>query len=455
MLLSFSSSIQIILASFLLLLSLADALSIHPLKTLVVYDNRLTDLQDYSKFFQNLQDRSYDFTFASINNDTDKIRLYSDEEKLYDNLIIFPIKTKRMSSEITPKKLLKYFEDGGDILTITSPNGLTDPVRLFLNELGIFPSPKQYHLIDVFQNEGSADPSSSVTIPVSETLNKFVYDSHDDTTETELIYQGSSALLNNNKFLVPVLQAPKTSINKRIDAKTNVVDANSEEWTIGSQGYVVVGFQNLKNSRCSWIGSDKFFSNEYFESNSKFVTELVKWTFKEKGVIKSLGFNHSHFDGRSYEEEPYKIKDDIVYDLYLSEWDGDKWVPYKSDDVQFELKMIDPYYRLTLEASDKVIDNISTVYTTGRFKLPDHHGVFTFLTDYKRPGLTFIEELDIKAIRHLAHTEYLRSYEITNAWVYLTSIYSVISLWIVFVALIIISARKTTSKPVSQTKKTQ
>ena len=50
-------------------------------------------------------------------------------------------------------------------------------------------------------------------------------------------------------------------------------------------------------------------------------------------------------------EVNYKIYDDIHYSLELDIWDISRrqWVPYETDDVVMEFKMLDPYYRKVLE----------------------------------------------------------------------------------------------------------
>jgi oligosaccharyltransferase complex subunit beta len=131
----------------------------------------------------------------------------------------------------------------------------------------------------------------------------------------------------------------------------------------------------------------------------------------------------------------------VAYNITVSEWDGSKWVPYVTDDIQVDIKLLDPYHRLTLKPIDTTED--STVYGV-EFKLPDHHGVFSFHTDYKRAGWTFIDEKVILSIRHLANDEYPRSWEITNSWVYITSIVAVLASWIIFLLAFIFAKDKTT-----------
>lgn len=395
-------------------------------KTLVLYDERLTTISDYSIMFDSMKERSYELDFASVANETATVSLFGGEQRLYDNIVVFPAKGKSLNKHLGVKSLLKFSKDGGNILTISSPDGLPDSIRLFLNQLGIYPSPKDYRLTDNFQER-----SDNIEVTSSRVENEIIYNSE---KETFVFANSSVALLDNREQIIPVLAAPRTSL---CSGKGDNI------WAAGSQAYLVAAFQALNNSRVMWIGSTEFLRDFNSHANGRFVEELVKWTFKEKGVIKITGHGHSHVDGTSYELVPYKIKDTIQYNIGLSQWNGKQWQPYDADDVQFELKMIDPYYRLTLARGKK--ENITRWYTTGDFRLPDHHGVFTFQVDYKRAGLTFVSVSDAKAIRHLAHDEYPRSWEITNAGVYLSGIFAVIFAWIIFVIFFVSTSKVNTS----------
>lgn len=333
-------------------------------------------------------------------------------------MIVYPVRSRHFNKQLSVENLLDFFSSGGQVLTVTSPEGLSDNIRSFLNQLGIYPSPRNYYVNDYYHG----DENNTLYLKKGKSLNDYVVSPGD----YNLVYKGAAALLDNRQLIIPVLQAPKTSF--ALDSKQS-----NEEWTIGSEGYLAAAFQSLRNTRLAWVGSEVFLSDKFSASNGRFAEELTKWTFGEKAVLKSVGFTHHHASGASYLESPYKVKDSIVYKIGFSEWNGSSWGPFTSDDVQFELRMIDPYYRITLLPSETSSD--AQYYTTGNFSLPDHHGIFTFLVDYKRAGLSFITEKDVRAIRHLANDEYLRSWDITNSWVYLTSIYSVITVWVLFVVL--------------------
>lgn len=406
-----------------LLLSLvSNALSVAGTRTLVVFDDRIDELSSYSNLLNLLKEHSYDVTTLELSDKSTRINLYEKEDRLYDNLILFPVKGKHYSKQLAAKRLLRFHEDGGNILSITVPRVSSEPIHQYLNQLGIYPSPRTQSVKDLFQS----NKNGVLEFSSKQLLNKYVY-----TTDNEVSFNFgdsvSASLLDNREQIVPILKAPKTSFTSGNKSRENL-------WTEGSQGYLATGFQNLLNARTSWIGSAQFFNNANFKQNEEFINQLINWTFKEKSVIKSTSVKHSHIDGTTYDETPYKVTDNITYSIALSEWTGEKWVPFISDDVQFELRQIDPYYRITMKAQGVAPeDETSEVYSTGSFKLPDRHGMFTLLTNYKRAGLTFVSESDVKAIRHLANDEYDRSYEIANAWVYLAAIFSVIVTFIAFV----------------------
>ncbi|CDF91619.1 related to Dolichyl-diphosphooligosaccharide--protein glycosyltransferase subunit WBP1 [Zygosaccharomyces bailii ISA1307] len=406
------------------------AASVHPSRTLVLYDERLDQLGDFSRFFDNLKEREYDMHFSSANSSA-RIDLYEGEHRLYDNLVVLPVKGKQVNKLIPVDLLLQFYNDGGDVLSVTDPAAVCDSVRLFLNQLGIYPSPRGYELVD--------NVKENLVFGPNELKNYHIHATKGD--KSLFVQNASAALLDNRQQLVPILAAPRTSFTRA---------AGKDAWTVGSQGFLAAGFQNLNNARVVWLGSVDFLKDAFYDNNGEFAQELAKWVFREKNVIKSLEPTHSHADGTTYETLPYKIKDIVVYEIGFSEWNGKKWQPYIADDIQFELRMLDPYYRLTLKPGRK--EEQVQYYTTGEFNLPDHHGVFTFQTDYKRDGFSFVVQKDVRAIRNLAHSEYARSSEISNAAVYLTGIFAVIFAWIIFI-IFFITAPPTIVKTVSSKKK--
>lgn len=99
--------------------------------------------------------------------------------------------------------------------------------------------------------------------------------------------------------------------------------------------------------------------------------------------------------------------------------------------------MLDPYYRLPLLPSS--FSHNSTTFTTS-FKVPDQHGVFAFRVNYKRPFITNVDEKYTVTVRHFAHDEYTRSWDISGAWVWMAGIAVTVAGWIAFCAVWLWSA---------------
>lgn len=93
--------------------------------------------------------------------------------------------------------------------------------------------------------------------------------------------------------------------------------------------------------------------------------------------------------------------------------------------------MLSPFHRLPLKPVGS--DEDSTIYGTN-FTLPDQHGIFNFKVNYKRPFLSNIEEKNTVSVRHMAHDEWDRSYEISGAWPWISGIGATIVGWLAFVA---------------------
>ena len=93
--------------------------------------------------------------------------------------------------------------------------------------------------------------------------------------------------------------------------------------------------------------------------------------------------------------------------------------------------MLSPFHRLPLQPSPSSSPN-STTFTT-HFTTPDQHGIFSFRVLYSRPFLSNIEVKQQVTVRHFAHDEWPRSWEITGAWVWIAGLASVIGGWLLFV----------------------
>lgn len=347
-----------------------------------------------------------------------------------------------MGPRLKTSKLLEYFNAGGNLLAITDSSSSPEALFEFFKELDINISPKGYKVVDHF-SYSKAKSSSKHDLLELTSESHFVTPrvAGPDASGKPLYFSGGGAYLGNNPSVVPILKGASTSY---VYDPSDDALALTEPWTAsGSQTYFAAGFQGLNNARAVWLGGDSLISNTYVQDktayNAEFADAVVKWAFKESGVIKNTFVLHEPADNNTIPYTSftsgfplYKINQNVKYTIGFQEWTGEKWVPYVADDIQVEFVMLNPYYRLTLGEPVSETPEGGAIYSV-TLKLPDQHGIFTFKTDYKRPGLTFVETRNTVTVRHNANDEWPRSWEITNSWIYLTSFVTVVFTWCLFV----------------------
>ena len=138
------------------------------------------------------------------------------------------------------------------------------------------------------------------------------------------------------------------------------------------------------------------------------------------------------------------------YLIELSEYKVDHLEPFllESDDsVQLEFSMLSPFHRLSLQPTSRTAN--STIFSTS-FTLPDQHGIFNFIVNYKRPFLSNVYEKRTVTVRHFAHDEWPRSFVISGAYPWIAGIGATVAGFLVFVTVWLFS-----EPSASKVKKTQ
>ena len=118
--------------------------------------------------------------------------------------------------------------------------------------------------------------------------------------------------------------------------------------------------------------------------------------------------------------------------IEISEFSNDQFKPYllpADDTVQLEVAMLSPYYRLDLKPSSH--NSNSTLFATS-LTLPDQHGIYNLIVNYRRPFYTNIDEKITVTVRHFAHDEWPRSFHISGAWVWVAGIWGTVISWLGF-----------------------
>ena len=94
------------------------------------------------------------------------------------------------------------------------------------------------------------------------------------------------------------------------------------------------------------------------------VPDLYKWCFQKQGKLKLQFVQHvKEIEPTKPNPQLYRIKDQAIYTIGVSELVDDKWVPFKvendDDQLQLSFKMLDPYQRLNLRPLGEVSSNES------------------------------------------------------------------------------------------------
>ncbi|KAG0749576.1 hypothetical protein G6F23_000938 [Rhizopus arrhizus] len=392
-----------------LLTALAAATSTTGHRILVLLDS-LSDKDSYSQFWQQLQERGFTPLFKAADDQTTS--LYYFGEHVFSHIIHFAPKSSSLGSHphLNNIQLVNFVKNGGNMLIAVTPDA-SDTMHALASEFDI-----------ELDTEKVLDQTQSVNedADLIATLNVVAPSSIIDKKQIEapILFSGTGLTVGQNPLSTAIL--------------------NKESSTVS-----LVGALQARNSaRVTFVGSLDIFSDKLISSpvdiksgqsfdksgNEEFINQLTQWTFQERGVLKVVGFHH-HKEGEVEQRDWYRVKDDIVYTIDIIEYKDDEWVPYKANDVQLEIIMLDPYIRTTLK-------QVSTTDNAGRFethvKLPDVYGIFTFKVNYKRSGLTYLLAEDQVSIKPFRHNEYPRY--LTAAYPYYSATGSMIIGFILFSA---------------------
>ena len=154
------------------------------------------------------------------------------------------------------------------------------------------------------------------------------------------------SLVNYENYqLFNLVQAEHTTFSKNY----NTGQAIKAGTTIS----LVTGVQGLNNARALLVGSLYFFSNQALQEeqygNKNAVGDLIKWTFRETGVIRVKSMTY-HGEGVDHKETLFNVGEKLYFSAEVEELNSETglWKPYVASDLQVELVMLDPWVRTTL-----------------------------------------------------------------------------------------------------------
>jgi len=320
-------------------------------------------------------------------------------------------------------EILNFIDEAGKNVIIAVDSEVSDPVREIASELGIDLGPEGSAVIDHL-NFDITDLDGDHTLIIADDINSNPIITG-GKIQGSILFRGTSQTLEENELLIPILRASPSAYGASPDDPVSQDSHKS-----GNRPVLISALQARNNARVLFSSSLDMFSDKFFTSlvhrnsggkaeksgNRELAKNLVGWTLKERGVLRSSNVTH-HLVGDTKPQDIYKVTDDLFYSVRIEEWDGLKWGPYKGKDVQLEFTMLDPYIRTTLK-------NDGQSHFTTTFKIPDVYGIFTFRIRYQREGYTNIVEERIVTVRPFLHNEYERF--IVAAYPYYASAFSML-----------------------------
>ncbi|KAJ3298569.1 hypothetical protein HDU79_009334 [Rhizoclosmatium sp. JEL0117] len=424
----------------LIALILATVVSAKPAKPaenkVLVVLNALDQKAEFSQYLDSLSKRGFALTIKAVNDDNAHLVVW--EELVYHHLLI--LADSATGQSIAPAKVIDFVNRGGNVL-IAASSKVSETIRDIAIELSADFDEKGNTVFDSFNMIGAkpdvvvADRIVGETVIVPSALKKSIV-----SGKTPLVFKGvGHRLTGKNPLIVPVLVGSPTAYSYLESTKGKGAPPSSA--LVGSTLVLVSALQARNNARVVFSGSVDLFKNEFADltveskktANAEFVNELTKWVFQEKGVLAVKKTFH-HRPTEKQQHGSYRIKEDLVYEIELSEYQNDKWQPYKSKTpIQFSAIMLDPYIRQNLSLT-------STTATTSTYSLnfltPDVYGVFTFQVEHKRrEGYSWVDEKEVVSIHPFRHDEYPRF--LSAAFPYYANVFSMMAGFVALSAVVL------------------
>jgi oligosaccharyltransferase complex subunit beta len=402
---------------------------------LVVLDPAL-DKAKYSIFFDGLKKNGYELTFRAPK-DTAPLVL-QDGVANFAHVIVFAPDTKTYASDITPQSLVELLTEGTNLILALSANKQT-PLTSLAPEFALTLPPPGTPLMSHFPERDTP----RTVIPIEPPENPVAPILSPDLPP--VWFSGVPFVMGNNPLLVPILKAPAESFASDT-TKDDGGDALFEAWDKGGEGLwagqslgVVTGFQTLGGARATWVGGVEMFSDEFIKletpdgkksGNEQFAREVAAWTFQESLVLRVDSIAH-HRVNKTEQRKTYTTSDEVTYTTQISKFNSKTadWEPYSDiKDMQLEFTMLDPHIRTSLPPKE----GKKGVYEVS-FRVPDRHGVFKFVVDYKRKGWTHLHSSTVVPVVPPRHDEYARF--LPAAWPYYAGALSTSVAFVIFAAL--------------------
>lgn len=332
----------------------------------------------------------------------------------YDNVILLCPTAHEYNEHIHNNDLISFVDTGHNIFVILD-NNITEPYHQLAYEYDIIIN--NNNVVDTFNTVKSQYTNQDNIITVKPNNNNIIQ--IDDNIP--LVYSGitHSQPYTINQQFIPIL-----SVNSSSSIISDGI--NDNDLLLNTEQYIVSGIQTESNGRITFVSNSNLLSNYYYSLNSftttnhqhyphnnnyLFSQQLISWSFGHSNILRGSNLQHKQLDFETslipYKRNvitdfvSYRINDWIDISVQIDEKKNNYYVPYISNDVQLQLIMYDPYYRVFMNHTHSGIYN-------AKIKLPHIFGVYKIVIDYHKQGYNHLFMNETISVRPYRHDEYER-----------------------------------------------
>lgn len=389
----------------------------------------LENSNSFSQYLDRVKEQGYEIEQRSATDP--KLHLREWDTWKFSKLIIFASGIKSFGGALDSEAILDFVDAGHDLI-LAADSGASEEVRNLASDLGVDLEPQGTAVLDTLGGVAQSKSVDAGLVLSSRILAAPAVFGDTPITDPILFRGIGASIASDSQQAIQVLGGEVTQF---------VADPRkgfTEEVQVAGKAISLFSIAQTRNdARVVVSGSMDAFTNTFLQAtklktksgashaktgNEQFLVELTRWAFHERSVLRASNLRH-HPPNSTEQPSRYRITDEVVFEVDIAQYKDGRWQPYKASDVQLEFVMLDPHVRTYLEHDGQ-----------GRFfkhfKIPDVYGVFKFVVDYNRLGLTHVELSEQIQVRHFKHDEFERF--LVAAYPYYTSAFSCMIAFLIF-----------------------
>jgi oligosaccharyltransferase complex subunit beta len=397
-------------------------------KVLALFES-LENSSSYAQYLGRIKEQGYEIEQRSATDP--KLHLREWNTWKYGKLIIFASGIKSFGGALDSEAILDFVDAGHDLI-LAADSRASEEVRNLASDLGVDLEARGSVVTDTL-----GGVAQSKAVDASLVLSTQVLDAPAVFGETPIkdpiLFRGIGASIapdSQQAFQVLGGEAshfvadPEKGFTEEVQAAGKAISLFAVSQTRNDARVVVSGSMDAFTDTFLQATNVKTKSGASYTKtgNEQFLVELTRWAFHERSVLRVSNLRH-HPPNSTEQPQRYRITDEVVFEVNIEQYKDGSWQPYEASDVQLEFVMLDPHVRTFLEH-----DRQGRFFK--QFKIPDVYGVFKFVVDYNRLGLTHLELSHQIQVRHFRHDEFERF--LVAAYPYYTSAFSCMAAFLIF-----------------------